>query len=165
MDANFQEWMEGFFKKYGKVIEDYDKRVSDNERQQLRQMVEEIKNEGKLAIEEVPNIETMEQLNLQTETNGKQTKYEQYVSTLLSENKHNRNKENIQHKEATIKSVKNQVIQKIKKIGKIFPKKIRNTREGMEMIIGGLINMFNLPINEQREIIKFKNSSKNLIKI
>ena len=35
-------------------------------------------------------------------------------------------------------------------------KKIINTREEWEMITDGLINIFNLPINEQRELIKFK---------
>ena len=40
-----------------------------------------------------------------------------------------------------------------------------NTREGMEMIRGGLVNIFNPPINEQKELIKFKNYNENSIKI
>ena len=68
--------------------------------------------------------------------NDEQTKDKEETSTLLSENKHHRNEENIQHKEAIIKSVKNQVIQKIKKIGKIFPKKkmcIRDRGKGIHL--------------------------------
>ena len=45
---------------------------------------------------------------------------------------------------------------KTKKIIKICRKKIINTREELEMITGGLINVFNLPINEQGELIKFR---------
>ena len=35
-------------------------------------------------------------------------------------------------------------------------KKIINTREEWEMITGRLINVFNLPINEQRELDVYK---------
>ena len=54
-----------------------------------------------------------------------------------SENKNSHNKEDIQTVEKKTK-------------------KIINTREVLEMRKGGLINVFNLPINEQRELIKFR---------
>ena len=65
-------------------------------------------------------------------------------NALLSENKNSYNKKDVQTME-----------KKTKKIIKTCRKKIINTREEWEMITGGLINVFNLPINEQRELIKF----------
>ena len=62
---------------------------------------------------------------------------------MLSDNEHNRSKENIQHVEVDTKGVKNQIIPKTKKIGKIRSKKIINTRERVEMIKGGLVNILN----------------------
>ena len=44
---------------------------------------------------------------------------------------------------------------KTKKIINTCRKRIINTKEEWEMITDGLINVFNLPINEQRELIKF----------
>ena len=61
-----------------------------------------------------------------------------------SENKNNNSKEDNKYLE-----------KKTKKIRKTCRKKIINTREEWEMITGGLINVFKLPINEQRELIKF----------
>ena len=49
---------------------------------------------------------------------------------------------------------------KTKEIRKTCRKKIINTREEWEMITDGLINVFNLPINEQRELIKFRSQLK-----
>ena len=65
-----------------------------------------------------------------------------------SENKNSHNKEDNQYLE-----------KKTKKIRKTCRKKIINTREEWEMITGGLINVFNLPINEQGELIKFTSQS------
>ena len=45
----------------------------------------------------------------------------------------------------------------IKKIRKIWRKKIFNTKEEMEMRKGGLINIFNPPINKRRELNKVRN--------
>ena len=81
-------------------------------------------------------------------------------STLLSEDKPNRDKEKIMPIEINIKGVKKQINKKTKERRIIRPKKIKNTREILEMIKGGLITVFNLPINEQRELIKFKNYRK-----
>ena len=59
----------------------------------------------------------------------------------------------------------------IKKIKKIWRKKIFNTKEEMEMRKGGLINIFNklnkhlTPINKQRELNKVRNCRQNSIKI
>ena len=167
-------------------IDDVSKRIKENT-EKIQLWREEIKNDGKPAIKETPNVErlnketenrsepsieaiiendeTMEELSLQSEDNAKQTENKEDSKALLSENKHNRDKENIQHIEINTKREKNQIIPKTKKIGKICPNKKRNTREGMEMIKDGLVNIFNLPINEQRELIKFKNYRQNLIKI
>ena len=53
----------------------------------------------------------------------------------------------------------------IKKIRKIGRKKILNTKEELEMRKGGLINAFNIPINERRELSKSMNYRKNFIKM
>ena len=62
-----------------------------------------------------------------------------------SENKNSHNKEDNQYLE-----------KKTKEIRKTCRKKIINTREEWEMITGGVINVFNFAITEQRELIKFK---------
>ena len=70
---------------------------------------------------------------------------------LLPENKHNRNKEPLE--------------KKIKKIRRIHPKKPINTRENLEMMISGLVNVLNLPITDHREIMNFKNVRRSLTEI
>ena len=120
-----------------------------------------MKNDGKPAIEETPNVEQLnketenkskpsietiignddknkEELNLQPGDNDEQTKDEESTSTLSFKNKHNRDNENMMHIEINIKGVKkNQITKKTKekmKIrGMIRPKKVRVTREILEM--------------------------------
>ena len=79
-----------------------------------------------------------------TEESMKEIEITEYQGVMPSENKNSHNKKDIQ----TVK-------EKTKKIRKICRKKILNIKEVLEMRKGGLINVFNLPINEQREIIKF----------
>ena len=64
--------------------------------------------------------------------NSKEIENKKVTSTLLSENKHDRNKENIKHLE-----------KKTKKIGKIRKKELINTRERLDMIKNGLVNVLN----------------------
>ena len=45
----------------------------------------------------------------------------------------------------------------------IHPRKLINTREELEMMRNGLLEMFNIPINDQNEMMKFKNNRRNLI--
>ena len=80
-----------------------------------------------------------------TEESSKEIEIREYQGVILSENKNNNSKEDNKYLE-----------KKTKKIRKTCRKKIINTREELEMIKGGLINVFNLPINEQRELIKFR---------
>ena len=60
-------------------------------------------------------------------------------SILLSANKNNQNEENIQTMEMKTK--------------KRHKRKLINTREELEMMKNGLINMFNIPITDHEEII------------
>ena len=48
---------------------------------------------------------------------------------------------------------------------KRHPKKVKITRERMVIIRRGLVDIFKTPINEQKELIKFKNYKENSIKI
>ena len=73
---------------------------------------------------------------------------------MLSENKHNRNEDNIKHMEM-----------KMKKMRQMRQKKIKNTREELDMIKSGLVNLLNCPIINHREIINVKNYRRNLIKM
>ena len=84
-------------------------------------------------------------------------------NALLSANKSNRDKEKMMHIEINIKGVKKQIIKKTKEWRIIHPKKFRNTREGLDMIRSGLINVFNLTIVNYRERTELKNYRKNLI--
>ena len=68
------------------------------------------------------------------------------IHILLSEDKPNGEKEKIMPIEVNIKGVKKQIIKKT------CGKKIINTREELEMNKGGVINVFNIPIGEQREL-------------
>ena len=68
----------------------------------------------------------------------------EYQGVMPSENKNSHNKTDVQTVE-----------KKTKKIIKTSRKKIITTKEEWEMITGGLINVCNLPINKQRELIKF----------
>ena len=69
------------------------------------------------------------------------------------------------HIEVNTKGVKNQVIQKIKQIGKLHQKKIINTKEELEMMKIGLINVFNLPITEQTETMNYEDCRRILKEI
>ena len=93
-----------------------------------------------------------EPVNQKIEDSRKEIQIKEDKSALLSENKNNTNKENIKHIEINSKGVKkNQIINKIKKtkeIGKICKKKLINTREELEMMKNGLINVFNIPSSE-----------------
>ena len=146
------EWFDRLERDNKEMMEELCQKM-DNNTKKIQLWREEIKNNGKPALKEIPNDKNEEQLNKEIEN-------KEDTSAVLTENKHNRNKENSKHIEINTKGVKNQVIQKTKKIGKIRPKKIINTREGLEMIKGGLLHVLNLPINE-RELIKFKNYNRN----
>ena len=73
-------WMDELLKKYGKALDEYDKRMSDNEWQRIRQMVEKfqrdserwiqkLRNDYKLETEEVPEDKNMEQGSPEPEDN------------------------------------------------------------------------------------------------
>ena len=47
---------------------------------------------------------------------------------------------------------------KTKKMRQTRKRKLINTREGLEMIKGGLVKMHNIPITEPREVRQFTNS-------
>ena len=89
-----------------------------------------------------------------TEESSKETAIREDQNAWLTENKNRKNKEKIQTME-----------ENIKKIRKIWRKKIVNTKEEMDMRKGGLISAFNIPINERRELRKDMNYRRNFIKM
>ena len=86
-----------------KMMEDLHKKL-DNLNKKLD--YKEPGNKSKPPIETsiVDNEKNKEEVSLPSEDNGKQTENKEDSKALLSENKHYRNEENIQHKEAIIKS-------------------------------------------------------------
>ena len=63
---------------------------------------------------------------------------------------------------------KNRIIKKIKKtkeIGKIYIKKLIQTREEVEMVKRGLIDVFNLTITDQSKLMKYKDCRMTLKEI
>ena len=100
--------------------------------------------------------------NKKIKDSKKETELKEDNSILLPANKNNSHKENIQTMEVTTK--KSEYLEtKTKEIRKIHRKKIINTREELEMMKNGLLEMFNIPINGQNEIMKFKNNRRNLL--
>ena len=87
---------------------------------------------------------------------------------LFSGNKDNKNNEKIKHIKTNRRRVKkNQIIKKIKKtkeIGKIYKKKLLKTREEVEMM-NGLIDVFNLPLTDQRKLMRYKDCRRTLKEI
>ena len=83
------------------------------------------KDDDNSEIGDASNDETMEELSLQSEDTGKQIENKEDSKALVPEDTHHRNEENIQHKEAIIKNVKNKVIKKTgekeTKIKRIIP--------------------------------------------
>ena len=53
-------------------------------------------------------------------------------------------------------------MKKTREIGKVYKKKIIKTREELEMVKNGLIEVFNLPITDRIEIMKYKDCRRNL---
>ena len=76
-DESFQEWREEFFKKLGNVINEYDKKMGDNERQQIRQWIESFKKLN-------------ETLDSTSEGTNEKIEIKEDPSTLLSQKKSNK---------------------------------------------------------------------------
>ena len=123
---------------------------------------EELPNDNNSEVEGVPNDETMEELSQQPEDTDRQTENEEDSKALVPEDTHHRNEENIQHKEAIIKSIENtQIIKKTgeketKVKGIIRSKKTRITKEILEMTRSGLINFVDNPIIRRKARINGK---------
>ena len=89
-EESFEEWRDKFFKKFGKVIEEYDRKMSDKERQQLGQWIERFKNmnntlgttsEGRkeTEIREDQNAEPSENKNRKEDVYKRQTHLRSFV--------------------------------------------------------------------------------------
>ena len=115
---------------------------------------EEIIDDNKPDIEELPNDKNKEQVNQKIEDSRKEIENKEDNRALLSENKHNRNKENIKHMEM-----------KTKKMRQIHQRKLIKTREELEMMNNGLVNVLNILSTEHRKISNFKNNRRSLIEI
>ena len=99
------------------------------------------------------NDKNMEQVNQKIEV-SKEIEIKEYKGVMLSENKQHRNKENIKHMEM-----------KTKKMRQIHQRKLIKTREELEMMNNGLINVLNILSIEHREIGNFKNNQRSLIEL
>ena len=77
-------------------------------------------------------------------------------SALLSQDKPNREKEKIMPIEINFKGVKKQIIKKTKERRIIRLNKRKNTREEVDVIKSGLVNVLNLPIVNYRELTVLK---------
>ena len=100
-------------------------------------------------IEETSN-ENKEPADKKIEDSRKEIKTTEDKSILLSTNKNNSHKEDIQ-------------TMKMKKVRQIHPRKLINSREELEMMKNGLLEMFNILINDQNEMMNFKNNRRNLL--
>ena len=139
-EESFEERWDKIFKMFGKVMEECDRKMSDEERQQLGQWIERFKKMNE-------PLET-------TPEGRKETEIREDQNTVLSENKDRKDKEKIQTMEES-----NQ------KIRKTCRRNIVSTKEEMEMRKGGLISAFNIPINERRELCKGMKYTRNFMKI
>ena len=74
---------------------------------------------------------------------------------------------NIEHLNQKIEEngVKNQLIKKTTERGIIRPNKLKNTREELDMVRSGLVNIDNLSIINHREEMNVKNYRRNLMKM
>ena len=85
-------------------------------------------------------------------------------NTLLPQNKSNKNKEKLKHIGTNSRGVqKKQIIKKTKKMHQI---KLINTREELEMMKNGLLEMFNLPMTdhaEMRNIMECRRTMKKIL--
>ena len=87
--------------------------------------------------------ENKELVDTKIEDGKKETELKEDKNILLSTNKNSNHQEDIQTME-------------MKKVRQIHPKKLINTREELEMMKNGLLEMFNVPIDGQNEIMHFK---------
>ena len=103
-------------------------------REELRnERTKEIKNDSKPGTEEIPNEKTREQV------------------ALLAEIKHNRNQEDIKHMEG-----------KSKKMRRMYPRNLIKTKEEMEMMNRGLIDINNIPITNKKESMNTRDYGRKL---
>ena len=96
----------------------------------------------------------MEQVNQKIEDSRKEIENKEDNRALLSENKPNRNKENIKHMEM-----------KTKKMRQMHQRKLIKTQEELEMMNNGLVNVLNILSTEHRELGNFKNNRRSLIEL
>ena len=98
-------------------------------KESFKKTIEKMRNDSKPGIEEIPNNQNIEHLNI--EDNG----------------------------------VKNQMIKKTTERGIVRPKKIKKTREELDMVRSGLVNIVSIPIINHREGMNVKNYRTNLMKM
>ena len=153
-DEGFRKLEETMDSGFKKMNENFRKQREDNQRYHekfMKRMDECLKNMNKT----VDSTSEGTKVNPNTEESCKEIEIREDQNALLPENKNRKDKEDVQTME-----------RKTKKIRKTGRRKILNTKEELEMRKGGLIiNVFNIPINEQRELSKSKSYRKNLIKL
>ena len=98
--------------------------------------------------------ENKEPVDQKVEDSKKETEITKDKRILLTANKNNSNKENNKHLEMKTK--------------KRHPRRLINTREELEIMKNGLINMFNIPITDHEEIINvqdYRRRSNQIVEI
>ena len=174
-DSTFKrlnETIDSAFERTNETIDRAFERTNETIDRAFERTNEHFENKIEGLREQKKNMEAMiennkkhrETLNKNMEQLSQEIENKEDKSALLSESKHNTNKENIQHIEGNINGVKNQIIKKTKKIRKIWRKELINTWEGLKMK-NGLVNVLNLPGADHREIINVKNYRRSLMGI
>ena len=142
---NWQDMMKFMaeqFKEQNKQMNENFRKQEENSKRLRKTMDEGFKKVAETMDRCVKNMNKA----IETTSEGrKEIEITEYQGVMPSENKNSHNKKDVRTVE-----------KKTKEIRKTSRKKIINTKEEWEMITGGLINVFNLPINEQRELIKFR---------
>ena len=153
MNANFQEMMRIIMEVNKKnsetLLEQINEILDKNHEELMKQMDESFR---KLSKPIDGGFKKCQETLDSTSGGVKEIENKEDKSILLDKNKHSRNKENNKY-----------VIKKTKKIGKTHPKKIKNTREELEMMNNGLINVLNILSTNYRRISNFKDNKRNSI--
>ena len=162
MDENSKELKEGLSKqlenvnkKLDDMTKNYCQKMDDN-CEKFCQQIDDIRNDNKLWMEEVRNDNKRWREELRNERT-KEIKNDNKLETeeipinktrkqiaLLSGTKHDKNQENIKRREM-----------KSKKMRRMHPKKLIKTREELEMMHSGLINVSNIPMTNDKDIMNF----------
>ena len=140
-EAKLDSIMSFMMEQFGQINDKFEK-----QHEKLDQMNENLRKLGETI--DCGFNKLNETLDSTSGSSNEKIKSKEDQSTMLSQNKSNRDKEKIKHIETNRRGIqKKQIIKKIQKtkdIGKIGKRKLIKTREELEMMKNGLLEMFNL---------------------